>query len=80
MGLIPDPSPDEQIVPISALLLGTQARGIFTEHVDKLARNIALKGLKYPIEIRVTGHIIDGAHRVEAYKKLGLTEIRAFVY
>ena len=46
-------------------------------HIAKLSKDISENGLKFPIVINEYGVIIEGHHRVEAFKMLGLTEIPA---
>ena len=52
-------------------------RDLDIEHVEHLARSIALRGLLVPLIVRVVddGHeLVAGYHRVAACRKLGLTD------
>ncbi len=50
------------------------------ELVDKVVDDVRRRGLKYPIVVdSATYAIIDGHHRVEAFKRLGLRKIPALL-
>jgi ParB/RepB/Spo0J family partition protein len=49
------------------------------DEIDKLAQDIKLNGLQIPIEVTPDHDIICGHGRVEAARKLGKTEIKAWV-
>src|SRR5262249_32275699 len=76
-------------VPVKAGIVAGDRRGCEPEAVSKLAESMSAIGLKTPITIRevnrdrtdaITGaSLIAGAHRLEAARSLGWSEIDAFV-
>lgn len=71
------------LIPLDRVVRRQDARAIDMMTVNGLAESIAEIGLLCPIIVRHAGEdrweIVAGVHRVEAHKKLGLTEIRATV-
>ena len=57
-------------------------RDLDADHVDALARSIALQGMLVPIVVRPAGdglELVAGFHRAAAAAQLGMTEIPAVV-
>lgn len=77
-------------IPIERVALGRRLRTVSEAQVERLAASIAEIGLLNPITVHeqklvsngraVDGYgLIAGAHRIEAYKRLGMDEIPAVV-
>lgn len=67
-------------LPIEKIVRRADGRAIELSTVAALAESIAAVGLINPIRVRVAGdgwEVIAGAHRLEASKSLGLTDIEA---
>lgn len=67
-------------LPIEKIVRRADGRAIELSTVAALAESIATVGLINPIRVRVAGdgwEVIAGAHRLEASKSLGLTDIEA---
>jgi len=60
---------------ISNIVVNKRLRNIDNTRVTTLARSIREVGLLNPITLTPSNVLVAGAHRVEAYKQLGLTEI-----
>lgn len=54
---------------------GKRLRPLSPTAVDQIAESIRYSGLLQPIIVTPDGDLIDGYHRLEAFKKLGRTEI-----
>lgn len=67
-------------LPLSDVVTRADGRALNEAAVDGLADSIATVGLLNPIRVRQAGEkweVIAGAHRVAAFRKLGLVEIQA---
>lgn len=60
---------------ISDIIINKRLRNIDAARVTSLAGSIREVGLLNPITLTSSNVLVAGAHRVEAYKQLGLTEI-----
>lgn len=65
------------LVNISKIKINEGRRSVNQETVQKLADSIREIGLINPITITKDCTLISGAHRIEAFKLLGKTEITA---
>jgi ParB-like chromosome segregation protein Spo0J len=70
-------------VSVASVLVGPRLRSIDQTKVDALAESIRTIGLQHPISIYQDDlgrpHLVAGAHRLEAVKKLGIAGIDAIV-
>lgn len=67
-------------LPLSDVVIRADGRALNDAAVDGLAESIVTVGLLNPIRVRQAGEkweVIAGAHRVAAFRKLGLVEIQA---
>lgn len=67
-------------LPLSDVVTRSDGRALNEAAVDGLAESIVTVGLLNPIRVRQAGEkweVIAGAHRVAAFRKLGLVEIQA---
>src|SRR5437868_4848686 len=65
-------------VPLELIRIPENVRELDRDHVDALARSIALQGLLVPVVVRPWGdgfELVAGFHRAAAASKLGLTEV-----
>jgi N6-adenosine-specific RNA methylase IME4 len=71
------------LIEIDKIIIG-ENREIDTQNVDRIARSIRLTQLLQPIAVIAnndgTFKLVDGQHRIEAYKELGRTQIEAFSF
>jgi ParB/RepB/Spo0J family partition protein len=70
----------QQTVALEQVRLPDNVRNLDPDHVDALARSIALQGMLVPIVVRPADdglYLIAGFHRAAAAAKLGMTEIPA---
>lgn len=67
------------LVKIAEIKVGEDRRGIDESNVLNLVKSISEVGLLNPITITKDKKLIAGAHRIEAYKRIGLTEIECTV-
>lgn len=72
-----------QKIPIDGIYVPAARRKlVHPETVRQLAEDILENGLKMPIQVRHDGKryvLVEGAHRLEALKWLGETEIDAYL-
>ena len=71
------PTAGELRLALDDIRVRENVRDLDVEHVESLARSIALRGLLVPLIVRVVdeGHeLVAGYHRVAACRKLGLTD------
>jgi hypothetical protein len=67
-------------IPIAKIVVGERHRSLEQAKVDDLAESISAIGLQHPITVYRRGdefHLVGGAHRLEAAKKLGWSTIEA---
>ena len=84
--IVPE-NPSEQSSPNSRLMLvkvtdvriRTRLRGSNEENIEEIAESINEIGLINPISIDSDQNLIAGYHRLQAYKLVGLKEIRAII-
>jgi ParB family transcriptional regulator, chromosome partitioning protein len=75
-------TPQAQLLPISRIDVGTRLRRLSEGQVTALANSIGTVGLLHPIVVTPDTDgwlVVAGAHRLEACKRLGRTEIAATV-
>ena len=68
--------------PIAEIVVRDRLRRVDPDHVAVIAATIETRGLQHPIQLRKEGNrhiLVSGAHRVEAYRKLGRSDIPAMV-
>ncbi len=64
------------------IVVGDNVRDIDAEHVENLAKSIALRGLLVPLIVRATNagyELVAGFHRYHACRKLSLTDVPVVV-
>lgn len=66
-------------VPIDLLHKGKPVSGKVEERVAKLADDIRKSGSITPLSVTDDGFVVDGFHRLEALKKLGVSEVPVYV-
>jgi ParB/RepB/Spo0J family partition protein len=74
----PNPTSGTLSVPIESIDVGPNVRELDSDHVDRLARSIELRGLISPLTVRPAGDgyaLVAGWHRHAACQKAGLTEV-----
>ena len=64
---------------LAEIVVGTGRRPVEPAKVAELAESIRQIGLLHPISITKENRLVAGAHRLEAVKMLGLTEIETTV-
>ena len=67
-----------ELLSVNAIIVGNRLRPLNAERVAELQRSIAAIGLQIPITIRYADgnpRLIAGAHRLQAVKNLGWSEI-----
>ena len=77
-------SHEVQVVPISVIQVGPRVRRLRGEVVEQLMESIGRNGLQTPVTLRpepdgTSFRLVLGLHRLEAQKRLGCQEIKAFV-
>ena len=60
---------------IARVVVGDDRRAVKEQHVLSLMASILDLSLMHPIVITLAGRLVDGAHRLEACRRLGWTEI-----
>jgi ParB/RepB/Spo0J family partition protein len=76
------PTLESQATPLESIRIPANVRDLDQDHVDALARSIALQGMLVPIVVRSSGdgfELVAGFHRAAAAAKLGLTEVPVVV-
>ena len=73
-----------EIINANFIKIGLRHRELREEQVSSLMQSITKIGLKTPITVRQPideddVHLVAGRHRLEAYRRLGIEEIEAFV-
>jgi len=73
-----------EIINSNFIKIGLRHRELREEQVSSLMQSITKIGLKTPITVRQPigeddVHLVAGRHRLEAYRRLGMEEIEAFV-
>ena len=73
-----------EIINSNFIKIGLRHRELREEQVSSLMQSITKIGLKTPITVRQPideddVHLVAGRHRLEAYRRLGIEEIEAFV-
>ena len=71
---------DTVTLPISKIVVGKRRRALDQAKVDELAKSISAMEMQQPITVYRQGdefHLVAGAHRLEAAKKLGWNTIEA---
>jgi ParB family transcriptional regulator, chromosome partitioning protein len=72
----------QQTIALQQIRVPDNVRDLDADHVDALARSIALQGMLVPIVVRPAGdglELVAGFHRAAAAAQLGMTEIPAVV-
>lgn len=72
------PMLESQAAPLASIRVPENVRDLDQDHVDSLARSIALQGMLVPVVVRPAGEgfeLVAGFHRVAAATKLGLAEV-----
>lgn len=70
-------------IPVSNIVIGERVRGVHKAAVKNLVDSIRVQGLLQPIGVKQTGEkfkLIWGAHRLNAFKSLGMERIPARVF
>jgi ParB/RepB/Spo0J family partition protein len=73
---------DSQAAPLESIRIPENVRELDRDHVDVLARSIALQGMLVPVVVRPSGdgfELVAGFHRAAAASKLGLAEVPVVV-
>lgn len=69
---------ESQAAPLASIHVPENVRDLDQDHVDALARSIALQGMLVPVVVRPAGEgfeLVAGFHRAAAAAKLGLAEV-----
>ena len=69
----------KQKIKVSDIIVSGRRRKVDPAKVSALAESIKIVGLLNPITIDRNKRLIAGAHRLEAYKQLGLDEIECII-
>jgi ParB family transcriptional regulator, chromosome partitioning protein len=76
------PTLESHVTPLGSIRIPENVRDLDQDHVDALARSIALQGMLVPIVVRSSGagfELVAGFHRAAAAAKLGLAEVPVVV-
>jgi hypothetical protein len=82
MGTTTTPDTGELRLALDDILVGDNVRDIDQEHVENLARSIALRGVLVPLIVRPTSagyELVAGYHRYHGCRKLTLSDVPVVV-
>ena len=68
-----------ELVEVSKLKGSSLNREVDLKHVNRMANKIMQEGFTQPITIAPSGHVIEGAHRAMASKRLNLDKVPCYV-